>query len=170
MKVAMLVVPKDFKDETLSNLQLFFGKKDVEAQIASLTLKNCTGYHGAVVKPQVEFAALHPSNFDVLLIVDGPGVDSLRFYEHRPLLDLIKVFHDSGKIVVGIGNGIKAVARANIVKDTKIAKTDDETEKIVRLYRGTATDDFVVSDKKIITVSGTDNIGDFVNVLVGPAS
>ena len=169
MKVAILIAPRDFKDESLTHLQLLFGKKDVESRVAGLSLKNCTGYHGAVVKPQVEFAELQPSEYDVLLLMDGPGVDSLRLYEHRPLLDLIRVFHESNKVIVGIGNGIKAVAKANIVKDTKIAKTDDETEKIVRLYRGVVTEDFVVSDKKIITVSGTDNIGDFVNVLVGGA-
>ena len=166
MKVAVLISPRDFKDETLSHLQLLFGKKDVEAQVASLTSKSCTGYHGAVVKPQVEFAAVHPNTYDALLIADGPGVDTLRLYEHRPLLDLIKAFYEGKKTIIGIGNGIKAIAKANIVKDTRIAKTDEETEKIVRLYRGFPTEDFVVSHKNIITASGTDNISGLVDMLL----
>ncbi len=166
MKIAILIAPQDFKDETLSHLQLLFEKKDVESQIASLTLKQCTGYHGAVIKPQIEAKALEPGAFDVLLIADGPGVDSLKLYDYRPLLDLIKAFHDGNKKIAGIGNGIKAVARANIIKDAKIAKTDAETEKLVRLYRGKPTEEFVVSDKNVITATGVDNIPDFVSSLV----
>jgi putative intracellular protease/amidase len=165
MKVALLVAPKDFKDETLSNLQLLFGKKDIESQVASLTMKPCTGYHGAVIKPQIPASEILYGNFDVLLIVDGPGVDSLKLYDHRPLLDLIKTFYEGKKMIVGVGNGIKAVARANIIKDARIAKTDAETEKLVGLYRGKPTEDPVVSSKNIITVSSVDNIEAFVNML-----
>lgn len=165
MKVAILVAPKDFKDETLSQLRLLFGKRDIESQVASLTLKPCTGYHGAVIKPETEMRALEPGAFDALLIADGPGVESLKLYDHRPLLDMIKLFHDSNKTVVGIGNGVRAVARANIIKDTRIAKVDEETDKLVRLYRGRPTDESVVSHNNIITVSSTDNVADFVAML-----
>lgn len=165
MKVAILIAPRDFKDETVSHLQLLLGKKDIEAEIASLVLKPCTGYHGAVVKPQIEAAALEPNSFDVLLVADGPGVDSMKLYDYRPLLDMIKVFKEAKKKIAGIGNGIKVVARANVIKDAKIAKTDEETEKLVRLYRGKPSEEFVVSDSGIITASGTDNIDDFVSAL-----
>ncbi len=165
MKVAILIAPRDFKDETVSHLQLLFGKSDIESQVVSLTTKPCTGYHGAVIKPQADARAMETGTFDVLLIADGPGVESLKLYDHRPLLDLIKAFHDNHKKVAGIGNGIRAVARANIIKDTRIAKTDEETEKLVRLYRGKPTEDFVVNDRSIVTASGVDNIPDFIAAL-----
>lgn len=168
MKVAILIAPRDFKDETVSHLQLLFGKKDIESQVVSLTTKPCTGYHGAIIKPQADARMMEAGTFDVLLIADGPGVESLKLYDHRPLLDLIKAFHDNNKRVAGIGNGIRAVARANIIKDTRIAKTDDETEKLVRLYRGKPSEDFVVSDRNIITATDADNIPDFVSALSQP--
>ncbi|MCL5239221.1 MAG: DJ-1/PfpI family protein [Candidatus Marsarchaeota archaeon] len=166
MRVAILIAPRDFKDETVSHLQLLLGKKDVETQIASLSLKPCTGYHGAVVKPQIEAQALEPNTFDAILVADGPGVDSLKLYDYRPLLDLLKAFHESKRKIAGIGNGIKVVARANIIKDAKIAKTDEETEKLVVLYRGKPAQDFVVADKNIVTATGVDNIADFVSSLI----
>lgn len=169
MKVAILIAQKDFKDETLSNLQLLFGKMDVESQVVGLTLKPCVGYHGAAVKPQAEMRDIPAGNFDVLLIADGPGVDSLRLYDHRPLLDMIKMFHDNNKLVAGVGNGIKVIARSNVIRDARVAKSDEETEKLVRLYRGKPTDDFVVHDKNILTLSSVDKISEFVNMLIqGP--
>ncbi|MDE1854986.1 MAG: DJ-1/PfpI family protein [Candidatus Micrarchaeota archaeon] len=165
MKVAILIAPKDFKDETVSQLQLLFGKKDIEAQIVSLTLKTCMGYHGATLKPQIDARSIEAGTFDVLLIADGPGVESLKLYDHRPLLDVVKAFHDNNKKVAGIGNGIRVIARANVIKDTRIAKTDEDTEKLVRLYRGKPSDDFVVTDKNIITASDASNVPDFVSVL-----
>lgn len=166
MKVAMLIPQKDFKDETLSKLRLWFDKKDIEGVVASLTLKDCTGYHGAVVKPKAEARELEPTRYDVLLIVDGPGVDSMRLYDQRPLLDLLKAFHDSNKIVVGIANGIKVIARANIIKDTKIAKPDPETEKMVRLYRGVPSENYLVFDNNVLTLSDPDKVDELVALLV----
>jgi putative intracellular protease/amidase len=165
MKVAILIAPRDFKDETVSHLQLLFGKNDIESQVVSLTTKPCTGYHGAVIKPQADARAMEAGTFDVLLIADGPGVESLKLYDHRPLLDLVKAFRETKKKIAGIGNGVRVVARANIIKDTRIAKTDEETEKLVKLYRGKPTEDFVVSDNGIITASSIDNVADFVSAL-----
>ncbi|MDE1874065.1 MAG: DJ-1/PfpI family protein [Candidatus Micrarchaeota archaeon] len=169
MKVAILVAPRDFKDETVSHLQLLLGKKDIESHIVSLTMKPCTGYHGAVVKPEMETAAIEAGAFDVLLVVDGPGVDSLKLYDYRPLLDLVRAFHEANKSVAGIGNGVKIVARANIIKDASIAKADDETEKLVRLYRGKPSENLVVADKGIITASGVESVDELVSVLQSAA-
>lgn len=139
MKVALLIAPRDFKDETVSRLKLLSGKMDIELKIAGMSLKPCTGYHGAVVKPEVEARELEPSVYDALLIGDGPGVESQKLFEHRPLLDLVKAFHDSNKIIGGIGNGIKVISKSNSIKDAKIARTEGDTEKMVKLYRGIPT-------------------------------
>jgi putative intracellular protease/amidase len=166
MKVAILISPKDFKDETLSSLQLMFGKTDIDGVVASFSLKDCYGWHGAVVKPKAEARELEPNTYQALLIVDGPGIDSLKLYDYRPLLDLIKIFHDANRIVVGIGNSVKVIARSNIIKDTKIAKTDDrEVEKVTRLYRGNPTEEHMVLDNKVLTLSNSDKIDELAKLL-----
>jgi putative intracellular protease/amidase len=166
VKVAILVAPRDFKDETVSRLQLFFGKNDIESQIVSLTTKPCAGYHGAVVKPAMDASSIEAGAFDLLLIADGPGVESLKLYDYRPLLDVVRAFYENSRKLAGIGNGIKVLARANVIKDTRIAKTDGETERMVLLYRGKPSDDFVVSDGNIITASSVDNVPDLVAALL----
>ncbi len=169
MQVAILIAPRDFKDETVSKLNLFFDKKDIGSRIASFSLRDCTGYHGAVVKPKIELRDIEPMSYDVLLLVDGPGVDSLKLYDQRPLLDLTKAFHESGKIVAGVGNGVKIIARANILKDTKVAQPDPETEKLVKLYRGVPVNDYLVFDNKILTLSDPDRIDELVGLLAEKA-
>jgi len=171
MKVAILVAAKDFRDETVSQLQLLFSKKDIDGVITGFTLKDCRGYHGAVVKPKAELREIEPMIYDVLLLADGPGVDSLKLYDNRPLLDLIKAFHDANKIVAGISNSVKIISRANIIKDTKIAKLDDvETAKVARLYRGTLTEESMVFDKNVLTLSNSENIGELANFLATKGS
>jgi putative intracellular protease/amidase len=170
MKVAILIAPRDFKDETLSNLQLMFGKNDIDGVVASFSLKDCFGAHGAVVKPKAEARELEPHTYDALILVDGPGIDSLKLYDYRPLLDLIKAFHDANKIVGGIGNGVKAIARANVIKDTKIAKSDDrEIVKMTQLYRATPSEDTLVLDKNILTLSDSERMAEFAKLLSGTA-
>jgi putative intracellular protease/amidase len=166
MKVAILIAPRDFKDETLSSLQLMFGKNDIDSVVASFSLNDCFGVHGAVVKPKAEARELEPQTYDALVLVDGPGVDSLKLYDYRPLLDLVKAFHDANKIVVGIGNSVKTIARANVIKDTKIAKSDDrEVAKTTQLYRGAASDDTLVLDKNILTLSDSDRMSELAKLL-----
>lgn len=166
LKVAIIIPPKEFKDETVSRLSLLLTKKDVGNSVASLTLKECLGYHGAVLKPDAELIELDPTQIDALIIADGPGVDSLKMYDYRPLLDLVKAFSDRKKMIAGIGNGIKVVARANIIKDTKIAGINREDDKLVQLYRGIISDNYLVLDKNILTLSNSEKIDEFVTCLI----
>jgi putative intracellular protease/amidase len=170
MKVAMLIAP-DFKDETLSMLQLMFGKNDIEGVVVGFSLKECKGYHGAVVMPKTEAKELDPNSYDVLILVDGPGVDSFKLYDNRPLLDLVRTFHDSKKIVVGIGNSMKVIARANVIRDTKMARPEStESEKMTRLYRGVVTEDDLVFDKGVLTATDSGRIDKLVELLASNPS
>src|SRR5271157_1338786 len=106
-KVAVIISPRNFRDETLSLLDLLLAKKDIKKVVASVNPKDCTGYNGAVVKPDLTFKDLDPVLMSAIIIADGPGVDAFKMYDYRPLLDIVKSFQDNHKIVVGIGNGIK---------------------------------------------------------------
>jgi protease I len=165
VKIAIIIPSRDFKDETLSELNLLLVKKDIKITVASTTLKDCTGYHGAIVRPDATLKDLDPAHIDALLLVDGPGVESMRLYDHRPLLDLIRVFYENKRLIAGIGNGIKSIARANIIKDKKIANVGKEDENLVRLYRGVPTDNYLVFDKNILTLSNSSKVDELVNYL-----
>ncbi len=162
VKVAIIIPPMNFKDETLSTLVLLLAKKDITKVVASVNPKDCTGYHGAVVKPDATFKELDPARTSAIILADGPGVDAFKLYEYRPLLDVVKAFHDSNRMVVGIGNGIKIAAKANVLRERKVASTDKETENLVRLYRGVPVKGNLVLDKNSLTLSDSGKIEELV--------
>lgn len=166
VSVAVIIPPRNFRDETLSLLELLLAKKDIRKVVASVNPRDCTGYHGAVVRPETTFKELDPARTAAIILADGPGVDSFKLYDYRPLLDAVKTFHDQGRVVAAIGNGIKIAARANVIRDTKVAEsTDKEEDGVVRLYRGVPSKGHLVSDKNVITLSDPERIDELVVLL-----
>ncbi len=167
MKVAILVPPRDFKDESVSSLLLMLGKWGIDPVITSYSAKECIGYHGAVYKSGMDASSLSPRDFGALVLIDGKGVDSYKLYDFRPLLDTVKLFSMNGKVVAGIGNAIKIIARANIISNVKIAMPKDEDgHRLVILYHGTPSKEEVELDKNILTLSNNDKILGFADMLI----
>jgi putative intracellular protease/amidase len=162
VKVAIIIPPRNFRDETVSLLGLLLAKKDMAKVVASVNSKDCLGAHGAVVKPDATFAELDPVRMSAIILADGSGVDSFRLYEYRPLLDIVKAFHENNKLVVGIGNGIKIAAKANVLREAKVANTEKETESLVTLYRGVPAKANLVLDKNVLTLSDSSKIDELV--------
>lgn len=162
VSVAVIIPPRNFRDETVSMLDLLLSKKDIKKIVASVNQRDCTGFHGAVVKPDATFDGLDPVRISAIILADGPGVDSFKMYDYRPLLDLVKRFHDNKRMVVGIGNGIKVVARSNVLKGTKVASTESETENLVTLYHGVPAKGHLVLDKDVLTLSDPGKIDELV--------
>jgi len=166
MKIAIVIAPTDFKDESLSKAELLLDKKGIGYDIASTSKGVCKGYHGAEVKQSVSAENFEPVDYDAIFIIDGPGVDSNRLFENRQLLDRIRYAHENKKPVVAIGNAIKVVAKANAVKDTRIANVEDEEAKrLVGLYRGNITEEPVEMHNGILTVSDYSYIDKAVDLL-----
>jgi putative intracellular protease/amidase len=167
MKVALLVAPKDFKDESVAQLKLMLGKWDVQAVITSYSTHDCVGYHGAVYAPQINSARITPDEFDALVLIDGKGVDSYKLYDFRPLLDTVKLFSMRNKMIASIGNATKIVARANVVSNVKVAMpSDDDARRLIILYHGTPSKEDVEYDKGILTLSNNDKILPFADLML----
>ncbi len=167
MKVAVIIPPKDFKDETLSMAKLLFDKWGIKPVISSYTSSPCTGSHGAVYMPEINASKIDPQDYNAVLLVDGSGIESYKLYDFRPLLDLLKNFISAGKIVGAIGNAIKVISRANIISDTKVAApSDEESQRLVRLYKGINSQHDIETDKNIVTARNSDNAEAFVSAVL----
>ncbi len=164
MQVAIIIPQRGFKDESLAVAKALFSKWHIDPIIASYYSGECLGYHGAVVRPDQNAAVIRSSDFDAILLIDGPGVDQYKMYDFRPLLDLVKLFHTNNKMVAGIGNSVKIISRANIIADTKVAlPADEDTKRLAILYRGTLTKNYLESDRNILTLSNPDKAEELVN-------
>ncbi len=165
--MAILIPPKDFKDESVSAAKNMLEKWGIETVITSYSTKECRGYHGAVYMPKLNAGRMKSSDFDGILLIDGVGVDSYKLYDFRPLLDTISVFANTGKIVAGISNAIKIMARANIISDLKIAvPKDEEAKRLVQLYHGKASENYIEEQKNILTLSDSEKVDQLSEMIV----
>jgi len=159
MRLLIFITPKDFKDETVSELKLFFDKWEVEYKIGSYTSNDCVGYHGAVYKPEVNVYKTSTLDFDGIVLVDGTGIESYKMYEYRPLLDLVMKFNDSRKHILAVGNAVKILARANVINGKRIAAPDDtEIKRLVILFHGVPSDENLSIADNLVTIKGSDSI------------
>ncbi len=167
MRIALLLAPKNFKDESVSKAKLMLEKWDIEVVITSYSTHDLVGLHGAVYKPMINAAKINADDFDAIILVDGKGVDEYKLYDFRPLLDTVKMFQMKKKPIAAIGNAIKIVARANIIQNTKIAMPrDDDTQRLIMLYHGTPSKSEMDDDKGILTLSNPDKVYDFTDMLL----
>ena len=159
MKFAIFIAPRDFKDETVSMLKIFFDKWGIQYSIASYANKDCVGYHGAVYRPDINAAKISSADFDGIMLVDGKGFEDFRLFEYRPLLDTIMLFNERGKYVGAINNAIKAVARANIIKDKKVSMPqDEESKRLVLLFHGIPSNEGIEVAKNLITIRSSSGL------------
>jgi hypothetical protein len=166
MRVAILIAPAGFRDETVSITKKILEKWGVETIITSYTSKNCMGNHGAVYKP-FNTSQLIPLDYDGIILADGPGVEQFKLYDLRQLHDLLMMFIQSNKLVAGVGNAIKIIARTNMIQNMKIANTkDQDTNHLVKLFKGVITNSALESDKNIVTLGDSELIYEFADTIV----
>lgn len=167
MRIAMLIPPKGFRDESVSSAKGMLEKWGITVTITSYSTKECLGYHGAVYMPDINAGRMKSEDFDGILLVDGTGVDQYKLYDFRPLLDTLSVFANSGKIVAGIGNAIKVMARANIISDLRVATPkDEETKRLIQLYHGKTSENYIEDQKNIITLSDPEKIDQLSDIII----
>jgi putative intracellular protease/amidase len=167
MRVAIIIPQKGFKDESLREIVDMLSKWQVEAVVASYSSEAAVGYHGAVVKPKMSAAQVKSSDFDAMVLIDGPGIEQYTLYDFRPLLDTVRHFTTNGKVVAGIGNAVKILARANVIAETKISTPkDEETKRLAVLYKGILTNNYIELDKNVLTLNAPDKAMELANMLL----
>lgn len=167
MKFLIFIPPNDFKDETLATTKMFFDKWGIAYDVTSYSTKDCTGVHGAVQKLSVNTNKADPYQYDGVLFVDGPGVETYKLQEFRPLLDLTLKLNNAHKYILAIGNAQKIIARANVIKGKKIAAPDDqETKRIVQIFHGTLSNSQAEVDDNIVTARDSKALEDSMNTIL----
>jgi putative intracellular protease/amidase len=160
MKFLIFIAPKDFKDESVSLVKLFFDKWGIKYDISSYTYSECRGTHGVVYKPAVHTSKVTSTGYDGVVLIDGSGIDTYKLCDYRPLLDLMYNFHNNKKYIIGIGNATKITARANIVNGKKVSTDDEESLRLVKLFHGVPSDESFEVSGNLITIKNSKEIED----------
>ena len=162
MKFLIFIPPKDFRDESLSLVKLFFDKWGIRYDITSYSHRECVGTHGAAIMPDVHTSSINRHLYDGIVLIDGKGIDTYKIPEYRPLLDILFLFNENKKSIISINNAVKIPAKANIIRGKKIAAdtTDPETKRFVILFHGELSDSRYELAGNMITVRKSEDIED----------
>jgi putative intracellular protease/amidase len=167
MKAAVVIAPKDFRDETVAKAKMMFQKWGVTPVIVGLVPRECVGSHGAVYKPDINLNKVSSTDFDVLFIVDGEGIETYRLYELMPLLDLIRAFNMDSKIVAVVNNAAKTIAKANIISGRKVSiPKDAEVVNLVKLYKGVVSEEEMECGTNVMSLSNYARTDEFVGAIL----
>jgi hypothetical protein len=160
MRFLIFVPPKEFRDESVSLVKLFFDKWGIDYSVSSYTSSDCVGSHGAVYKPDINTSRVSSEDYNGIVLIDGNGIDLYKLYDYRPLLDLLLRFNNAKKFIVGIDNAVKIPARANIVKDRPVATDDKETIRLVKLFHGVPSANVLELSGNLITIKKASDVED----------
>ncbi|MGD0510240.1 MAG: DJ-1/PfpI family protein [Candidatus Micrarchaeaceae archaeon] len=160
MRFLVFIPPKDFRDESLSMVKLFFSKWGVDCKVTSYSSKECVGSHGAVITPDINTSKVFASEYDGIALIDGGGIDEYKLCDYRPLLDLILNFDSSRKYIISMGNSVKIPARANVIGGKKIATNDRESARLATLFHGVLSNSNFEMAGNMITIKSSSDIED----------
>jgi hypothetical protein len=153
MKFLIFIPPKNFRDESIALVKLFFDKYGVRYRITGYNTGECVGTHGAVYVPDLNASKAYLDEYDGIVLIDGEGNDEYKIYDYRPLLDMLLLLNQKKRYIISIGNSAKIPARANIIKDAKIATDDKEAKRLAILFHGVPSDSsYEINSNRIITI------------------
>lgn len=159
-RFVIFIPPKNFKDESVSLIKLFFDKWGVDYKISSYTSNDCLGSHGAVYHPDIHTSKVYGDEYDGIVLIDGDGIDAYKLYDYRPLLDLMLKFNNGNKFVISVNNAAKVPARANIVREKRVATSDRETMRLITLFHGVPSDNPYEIAGNLISIKDSTQIED----------
>jgi protease I len=154
MKILIAVAPEKFRDEELGGPVAALEKAGIPFDIASTRKGTCTGMLGARASATLSFEEVAPEEYDGLVIVGGSG-SQVHLWDDKLLLQLVKFFQKSGKMIAAICLAPVVLARAGILKGRK-ATYYESTASDFEMKRGGAVivNSPVVTDGRLITANG----------------
>jgi protease I len=154
MKILITVAPEKFRDEELAEPVAAFQKAGIEFDIASTRRGPCTGMLGAKTTATISFEEIDPKRYEGLVIIGGTGAQ-VHLWEDDLLTELVKFFHQSGKVVAAICLAPAVLARAGILKGKKATYYESPASfREMKIGGAILTNAPVVKDGRIITANG----------------
>jgi protease I len=166
MKILIAVAPEKFRDEELAEPVAAFRKAGIEVDVASTRRGPCTGMLGAKTTATLSFEEIDPKQYDGLVIVGGGGAQ-VHLWGDELLIELVKFFHQSGKVVAAICLAPVVLARAGILKGKKATYYESPVSfREMKIGGAVITNAPVVKDGRIITANGPPASKAFADAIV----
>jgi protease I len=153
---ALILVADGFEELTLFLPWYRLREEGMDVRLASPLARALTGLHGYKVEPDAPIHEVNPSEYDLLVIPDGPAVERLRVREEA--VDVARTFMQDGAMrVATIGHGPQLLISA-MALDGRVVTCDPGIRDDVRAAGATFRDEAVVRDGSLLTARGPDDL------------
>jgi len=161
MKTALFLIAKEnFRDEELFEPKKILETAGIKTVITSIEAGTAKGSRGGTTEIDLPIRDVHIEEFDVLILIGGPGAVALANYEE--VINLVKKAKELNKKLAGICIAPYILAKAGVLKDKKATSFPGEPAISEFLKQGvTRVQEPIVEDENLITADGPHSAKDF---------
>ena len=160
MKKALIITGKRVQDHEFIYPFYRLQEAGFEVDVAIRNKETVQGDLGTKIVPTRDIAGIKEKDYDLLMIPGGAkALEYIR--QDQEVLDFIKDFYKSGKVIASICHGSQLLISAKIVKGRKISGYYSIKDDINNAG-GTYVDAPAVVDGNIVTCPHYKHLGDFM--------
>lgn len=168
-KVLMVIAPKDFRDEELSETKRVLESAGVKVTVASRTTAESRGMFGARARPDLALDRANAADYDAVVFIGGSG--SKAYFDDPVAHSLASRAAGAGRLVGAICIAPSILARAGLLRGRRATVWDDQGPAgpfagALRAGGATFTGEDVVRDGKFVTANGPKAAERFGRILV----
>lgn len=160
----MVIAQRGFRDEELFRPKEILEKAGVVVTIASLTLQECKGMLGSVVKPDTTIDQVRVDDYDILVFVGGSGAS--QYFDNLVAHRLAQEAVNKKKILGAICIAPVILANAGVLDGRRATVWPSESGQL-EAKGAYFTGAPVQVDGKIVTANGPSAAEDFARAMVG---
>jgi protease I len=150
-KVAMVLAPKDFRDEEFFKTRVVLQAKGAQIIAVSKKVEEATGTLGGKAKVDIDIADLKIDDFQALIFIGGSG--SKTYFKDKTALQIAAQAAEKGKLLGAICIAPTILANAGVLKGKKATAFLSEKDNL-KAKGAIFTGSPVQVDGNIVTASG----------------
>lgn len=168
MKIAMIIAPKDFKDEEYFVPKEIFENAGFIVETVSYKFGPAIGIDGNEAKVDVLAKNLNIADYDAFVFVGGPGAQ--QYIDSPEAHELVKQAFEQKKLLAAICIAPAILAKAGVLKDKQAtvwsSNLDKSAIKILEQNNAKYIDRDVVEDRRLVTANGPKAAQSFAQTIV----
>lgn len=152
-RALFIIAQKGFRDEELFEPKEVLEDAGIECTVASISTEPAQGKLGAMVMPDIAVKDAKLEDYDVIIVIGGPGAPELA--KHKEVISLLQVAKQRGKNLAAICIAPTVLAKAGVLAGKKATVWESpESIKILEEGKAIFTKKDVVVESKLVTASG----------------
>lgn len=150
-KRLIIVLPaQNFNDQEYQDTKEVLSESGAIVKIASSTTEEAVGISSVRVPIDISFENIISEEFDGLIFISGPGVNE--YFNDSRVLELIREFHQKGKLVAAISRAVEILARSGILASHQVTISPDDTQALISRHISYTGEEITV-DGNVITAA-----------------